>query len=321
MSNFAHLHCHSEWSLLDGALLIPKYVEHVKSLGQTACAVSDHGVLGALVSFYKECKKQGIHPVLGCESYLTDNPDDLENHQKTRDNMHAVLLAKDNLGYQRLLELNSHAALHNFYFKPRIYRDHLRTLGGHCVLTSACLAGFLNKKLEWDSDGGDSYIRVDKTGVVEKEIDFYLSVFKEDFYLELQVWPSPDQEGYNRYLLELGKRRGIPFVLTADCHYLKKEDYELHEMMMAMQLKKTLREYRGGDTMKYGPHFYVASSEEMLARAQSLNCEEAYDNTRVIAEKCQVELVLGQYKMPEFDITKAPDYSAFLRWKKEQGLG
>jgi len=318
---FTHTHIHTQYSLLDGAILIPELVDYCKETGMTACAITDHGWMAGVIEFYKTCKKKEIKPLIGVEAYVTDDRDNLYNEDKTRDNMHMILIAKDNIGYSRLLETVSDAALNNFYYKPRIYREHLRQLGGHVVATTACLGGIFAKRLTWETDQDNKAIVCsDPEGIIEREVEFYLDIFKDDFYLELQVWNDKKQYQpvYNQWLLNFGREKKLPFIITADCHYLKKEDADLHELLMAMQLGKTLEEYREDPDMLYGPHFYVALPEEMLERAKSLDCEEAYYNTNEIAEKCNVEIELGKYQEPEFCIKKAPDCEEFLKWKKQK---
>lgn len=273
--------------------------------------------MGGVIEFYQEMTKAKLKPILGCEAYCTDNPDN--TFDKTRDNMHMVLLAKDLEGYSRLCEVVSNAALKNFHYKPRIYKENLRALQGHIVATTACLNGIFAARLQFNMDQFGKCISVtDESNRLDREVGFYQSIFKDDFYLELQVWDDGDKKQtiYNKFLLEFGRKHGLPFVITADCHYMKKEDHKLHEMLMALQLKKTLEEYRQDGVMQYGPHFYVARPEEMLRRAKSINCEEAYANTQVIADKCNVELNLGHYRMPKFKIEEAPDFKEYLAWKK-----
>jgi len=256
-----------------------------------------------------------------CEAYITDDPDDSE--ERTRDNKHMVLIAKDNTGYQGLLSLVSNAARHNFYYKPRIYKENLRELSGHVIATTSCLAGVLSKHCIRDLDIYERAAKChDPQGHVARELDFYLDTFGSDLYLELQVWKDDDkrQTTYNEFLLDLGRQRGLPFVITADAHYLTKEDSELHELLMAMQTKMSLETYRESSEFQYGPEFYVKTPAEMLAGAQSIGCEEAYYNTEKIAEQCNVEIELGTYYPPVFNVEEADDYSKFLEWKNELEL-
>ena len=321
MDNFTHLHLHTQYSLLDGVVLIPALVEQLKEYKMTACAITDHGWMAGVIDFYKALKKVGIKPLIGVEAYITYDQDDLENSQKQRDNMHMILIAKDNTGYSRLLELVSQAAMHNFYYKPRICIEHLKYLGGHVVATSACLAGVTSKSLAWNKSEYNVAISVeDKYGLAHANIERFRQIFGEDFLLELQVWDDGNhhQQVYNEWLLDYGREHGIPFILTSDAHYLKLEDHKLHELLMAMQLKLTLEEYRQLPEMQYGPYFYLADQAEMWKRAESVNCLEAYNNTNLIAERCNVEIQLGKYQVPVYKIEEAEDYREFLEWEKKQ---
>lgn len=316
--SFTHLHLHTQYSLLDGANMVSDLVSHLKANDMTSCAITDHGWMAGAIDFYKACTKEKIKPLIGVEAYVTDDEDGLPNEKKTRDNMHMVLIAKDNIGYSRLMQTVSKAALNNFYYKPRISKENLRALGGHVIATSACLGGIIAKRLHFDKDayGRATEVR-DEDSRISQEVDYYLDIFGDDFYLELQGWDSGDhfQPTYNRYLLEFGKERKLPFVLTADAHYLKLEDEKLHELLMAMQMKMTVESYKENSEMLYGPHFYVAEPAEMLKRAQIIGCEESYYNTQVIADKCNVEIELGKYQEPIFKIEETEDYDDFLRWK------
>lgn len=319
--SFTHLHLHTQYSLLDGAILIPELLEHCKATGMTACAITDHGWMAGVVDFYKKCTEAGIKPILGVEAYITEDPDGMENEEKTRDNMHMVLLAKDNLGYSLLLDTVSNAALNNFYYKPRIYKEQLKKLEGHVIATTACMGGVLAKKCAFITDTyGRAQLCHDEMGFIASDAQFYRNIFGEDFYLELQVYNDENnfQQMYNQFLLQFGRANDYPFVLTADAHYLERADAELHELLMAMQMKMTVEEYRELENMQYGPHFYVAPPEEMKERADSIDCASAYINTQKIAEVCNVDIQLGEYQEPIFHIEETDDYQEFLKWKKIQ---
>lgn len=318
INTFTHLHLHSQYSLLDGAILIPELVQKCKETGMQACALTDHGWMAGVIDFYKECKKQNIKPLIGVEAYITDDPDRM-TEGKNRDNGHMILIAKDLEGYRRLSELISTASMENFHYKPRISIQNLSYLSGYVIATTACLGGALSKKLIFEKDNcGTALSCYDPEGLAEKDARFYMDIFKEDFYLEIQGWEDKDQHQpvYNKWLLEFGRKLKLPIVITADAHYLNKEDSSLHEMIMAMQMGMTLENYRLHSKMQYGPHFYVATPEEMLIRAKNEGCEEAYYNTIDIANKCNVEIPLGIYQLPLFDITETNDYKDFLQWKE-----
>lgn len=252
-----------------------------------------------------------------CESYCSFDQDNQE--EKTRDNHHLLILAKNNAGYKQLLKLSSEAFMNNFYYKPRICFDKIKDLVGNAIITSACMGGILSAGLEYSEDNQKL---VDKDNRSEGLCLVLKTLFKDDFYLELQDWNDPTGQLrlYNQFILSLGRKHDIPFVITNDVHYLKKEDYLLHEVMMAMQMKMTLEQYRNNPkTLHYGTDFYLKDSNEMLKSAKELDCEEAYYNTGKIAEQCNVEIELGKYYPPKYDITRDKDYTEFLKWKNKIG--
>ncbi len=310
--SFTHIHLHTELSTLDGAIRIKELIQQLKDFNMESCAITDHGWCAGVLDFYEQMTKAGLKPLLGVEAYITQDPDGTVEKQK--DNRHLILLAKDNEGLQILFKLVSEAALKNFYYKPRIHREKLRQCAGHVVASSACLASEISRALLYSPEEGTF---VDPENVAEKTIRFYREIFHDDFYLELQDWPDSQQQLYNRFLMDAARRLGIPLILTADCHYLKKEDHQIHELMIAIQLKQTLEEYRAGNHMKYGPYFYLRSPEEMKRSSLELDVPEAYSNTQDIVKKCSASIEIGKYKMPTFDITKEPDYQKFLEWKKD----
>ena len=273
--------------------------------------------MGGVIQFYTACKKEGIKPLLGIEIYCTSDEDNKEDRQ--RDNGHLILIAKNNQGYSDLLKLSSEAYLKNFYYKPRIHKQKLSILKGNCVCCSACLGSTVSKFLVYKTDSyGRAIACSDPDKKAINEVKFLHSIFGEDFYLEVQVWPDKNnyQQIYNQWLINTSKSLNIPLIITSDSHYLRKEDYELHEILMAMQMKQTLQAYRDRQTMEYGPYFYLPEPQEMLERAQSIDCEDAYYNTNKIADKCNVEIELGTYREPTFKIEETLDYDDFLKWKK-----
>ena len=319
--SYTPLHLHTQYSLLDGAILIPELMDYCKEHAIKSCAITDHGWMAGVIDFYKQCKANDIKPLIGVELYVTGDEDNLENADKNRDNQHLVVIAKDNEGYKGLLKLVSLAALNNFYYKPRVYRGHLSQLAGHVCVTSACLGGPLSKLATVEKNNYGKVTKIhDPDGAVARELDFYQNTFGGDFYLEVQDWDSGDyhQPRYNEYLLQQSLTRNIHCVITSDAHYLRAEDHGLHTLLMAMQHKQSVAEYQDNNTMQYGPYFYVKTPEEMLVSARKLGCEEAFHNTNVIAEKCNVEIELGVYKQPRFNIEEASDFEEFQEWQKQR---
>jgi DNA polymerase-3 subunit alpha len=268
--------------------------------------------MAGVIDFYQECKKNNIKPILGCEAYLTEDLDDAA--KKNRDNFHLVLLARNNKGLENLTWLISQANLHNFYYKPRIYRRHLEERAEGLIATSACLAGYPARLLRWEHsinklfcDCYSDYVNI---------IKWFQEVFSDNYYLEVQDHDFWEQKVYNEWLIDFARKEKFPLVVTSDAHYLRREDHTTHEMLMAMQFKMTLEEYRQSDSIKYGSSNYIKSYEEVLSFAREKEIPEAVENTVAIAEQCQVELEFGKYKLPMFNIKETDDYKEFRRYLK-----
>lgn len=314
MKDFTHLHLHSVYSILDGNNKIPDLAARVKELGMSSVALTDHGVMGGTIEFYKTMKKEGIKPILGVEAYITDDEEGLPKEMRTRDNYHLVMVAMNKVGYENLLYMVSSAATTNFYYKPRISKKLLAEHSEGIIATSACLGNECNRRASWDK-GTACY--ADPNQAVEKAALFYRETFKERYFLEIQ--DNDDEEGqqaaYNQFVIALGKKLDIPIVITSDAHYLKKEDKAAHDLVMAMQTKQTLEEYNSPQNeFKYGPWFYVRSGDEMYEAAVKHGCPEAFDNANKIGSMCNLELELGKYKPPVFDIETADDIGEFNEW-------
>ena len=286
--SFVHLHLHTEFSLLDGACRIQKLVQRVKDLGQEAVAITDHGVMYGVIDFYRACKGAGIKPIIGCEVYVA--PRGRTRFQKVHEYdaafSHLVLLCRNEEGYRNLSYLVSQGFLEGFYIKPRIDLDLLREHCGGLIALSACLGGEIPKLLM----AGD----YDKAKEVALEMR---SLFGEDgYYLELQDHNIPAQKKVNEGILRLHDETGIPLVCTNDAHYLRREDAETQDILMCIQMGKTVDD---PGRMKFETQeFYVKSEEEMAA----LFPREALDNTAKIAQLCNVEFTFGKYHLPHFQL-------------------
>jgi DNA polymerase-3 subunit alpha len=316
ISEFTHLHVHSTYSILDGENQLEALVRRVKEIGMKQVALTDHGTMMGSLNFYKACKKEGLKPILGVEAYITNDPDKIEKTDRTRDNFHLVMVAINETGYKNLLNLVSCAQLYNFYSKPRISKHNLTPENTEGIIaTSACLGNEVNRTGEWDPET-KTYKNLE---AMERAALYYKSVFGDRYYLEIQDNDDPagQQKIYNEIVIGLGKKLDIQNVITADAHYTNVESVELHAMLMAMQLKKTLVDYLSAGEMKYGPWFYVRTPEEMLKAAQKYNCEEAFWNTCKIGNMCAIELELGKYKNPNFDVESEPDFEEFMRSRHE----
>lgn len=309
--DFAHLHVHSHFSLLDGINRVDKLALRAKELGMSSIALTDHGNEYGVLEFYKECKKQGVKPIIGIEAYTTNDLDNIE--QKNRDNSHIVLLAADEEGLRNLFWLASNACLNNFYYKPRIWRGHFENHSKGIFATSACLGGVPSRTGVYD-ESNQSF--TDPEGKVADVCKYFYQVFDGRWHLEIQDNPEWQQQAFNKWAVPFARANNIPLVITADAHYLTKEDSPTHKLMMAMQLKTTLAEYEANNEMKYSDGFYVRSPEEMLEAAKKYNAEDAFHNTLAIAKQCNVNIELGKYKMPTYNVREAHDYDDFLTYKQ-----
>ena len=286
--SFVHLHLHTEFSLLDGACRIKKLVERVKDLGQEAVAITDHGVMYGVIDFYRACKAAGLKPIIGCEVYVAPRGRTRfqKVHEYDADSRHLVLLCRNEEGYRNLSYMVSQAFLEGFYIKPRIDMDLLRE---HCkglIACSACLGGELPKLLL-----AGEYDQAKAVALEMREL------FGEDgYYLELQDHGIPAQKQVNAGLIRLHEETGIPLIATNDAHYLRREDAEMQDILMCIQMGKTVDD---PGRMKFETQeFYVKSEEEMA----SLFPREALDNTAKIAELCNVDFTFGKYHLPHFQL-------------------
>ncbi|MBO6148078.1 MAG: DNA polymerase III subunit alpha [Lachnospiraceae bacterium] len=287
---FAHLHTHTEYSLLDGANKIKEYVARVKELGMTAAAITDHGVMYGVIDFYKACKEAGIKPIIGCEVYVAPSSrfDREPGREKDERYYHLVLLSENQKGYQNLMKLVSLGFTEGYYYKPRVDMEILKDYHEGLIALSACLAGEIPRAI----------VRGDLTEA-EKAAERYLSIFGEqNFFLELQDHGYTDQKKVNQGLMALSRKLNIPLVATNDIHYTWKEDEEAHDILLCLQTGKTLRDE---NRMRYpGGQFYVKSEEEMSSLFPY--APEAIENTQKIADRCSIEIVFHETKLPHYDI-------------------
>ncbi len=303
---FVHLHVHTEYSLLDGACRIRDLPALVKEMGQNAVAITDHGVMYGVIDFYRACKKEGIHPIIGCEVYVARRTRFDKQHEFDAESRHLVLLCKNETGYRNLSYMVSQAFTEGFYIKPRIDMDLLREHAEGLIALSACLAGEIPRRvLNGDYDGAKEYALTMR------------DIFGEDsFYLELQDHGIADQTEVNRQLLRLHNETGIPLVCTNDAHYLRKEDAESHDVLLCIQTGKTVDDE---NRMRYEPqNFYLRSTEEM--EALFAGYPDAVANTQRIADMCQLEFTFGKYHLPEFQLPEGYDSPTYLRKLCDEGF-
>ena len=304
---FRHLHVHTEYSLLDGSSKIKELVGRVKELGMDSIAITDHGVMYGVIDFYKAAKDAGVKPIIGCEVYVapgsrfdreTGNSDDRYNH--------LVLLAENNTGYGNLMKIVSKGFLEGFYYKPRVDYEVLKEYHEGIIALSACLAGAVASRL--------------RRGFYDeavKEALLLQDIFGENnFFLELQDHGIPEQANVNQGLMKIHKQTGIPLVATNDSHYIYAEDAEAHDILLCIQTQKKVNDT---DRMRYeGGQYYVKSEDEM--RELFPYAKDAIDNTGLIAERCNVEIEFGNYKLPKFDVPEGYEADEYLHKLCSEGL-
>ncbi len=305
--NFTHLHVHTHYSLLDGLPSVPKLLDKVKELGMTACAITDHGVMYGVIEFYKEAKKRDIKPILGSEVYIAPRSYKDKTPKIDSNPFHLVLLCKNLKGYKNLIKLITIAHLEGFYYKPRIDKELLKKHSDGLIALSGCLQGEIPRHLIASN--------FDLAKQVTKE---YLDIFgKENFYLELQDHPNiPEQHLVNKGLLKLAKDLGVRLVATCDVHYLKLEDREAQEVLLCLQTGKYLDD-KDRMTMIQG-NFSLRSEEEMINSFKEV--PEAIENTQLITNECNLELELGKFMFPKFDLPEGVTNTTYLRKLCYQGL-
>jgi DNA polymerase-3 subunit alpha len=304
---FVHLHVHSEYSLLDGACRIPELAERAAELKMPALALSDHGNLFGAIEFYKECRKAGIKPIIGCEVYLAPGSrlDHKANSAKEASS-HFLLLAKNEKGYQNLVKLVSTAHLDGMYYKPRIDKQILAELSEGLIGTSACLAGEVAR-----------HIMSGRSSEAEKSIDDFKNIFAPgDFYLEIADHGIPQQKQVAAELLKYARQFGLKIVATNDVHYTRKEHAEAHDVLLCIQTGAKINDEK---RMRYsGPEYYLKTTEEMAALFKDV--PESLATTLEIAEKCDLKIVLGENKFPAYTVPEGETRDGYLKSLCYDGL-
>lgn len=304
--SFVHLHVHTEYSLLDGACRIGKLMDRVKELGQSAVAITDHGVMYGAIDFYKAAKAAGVKPIIGCEVYVAPRTRFDKVHALDKEAYHLVLLCENETGYRNLSYMVSRGFLDGFYNRPRVDMELLREHHEGLIALSACLAGRLPQLLMQ----GD-YEAAKKAALEHAEI-----FGKDHYYLELQDHGLAEQPKVNAALMRLAEQTGLPLVATNDAHYLKAEDAKIQDVLMCIQMGKTVDDT---NRLKFETEeFYLKSEQQMAALFPS--CPEAIENTARIAERCNVEFTFGKYHLPEFKLPAGYDSLTYLKELCEKGF-
>ena len=303
---FTHLHLHTQFSLLDGACRLDRLVCRAKELGMTSLAITDHGNMYGAVDFYKECKRQGIKPIIGCEVYVAPRTRFDKEKVLDKEYNHLVLLVKNEIGYKNLIKMVSLSYTEGFYFKPRIDCDLLEKYSDGLVCLSACLAGEIPQlllKREYDE-------------ARERSL-WFNSVFGDgNYYLEIQNHDIPEQKTVIDGIVRLHDETGIPIVATNDVHYVNKEDAEIQQVLICIATNHTIGEDTGLEF--HSDNFYLKSADEMSQLF--LSYPDAIENTQKIADMCNFDFEFGNTKLPYFETPDNMDHFEYFKLKCFEGL-
>ena len=304
-SGFTHLHLHTQYSLLDGAIRMDELCPAVKEQGMDQVAVTDHGNMYGALHFYKSAKKHGVKPILGCEAYVAG--DKGREDRSERYSSHMVLLAQNNEGYRNLRYLISMGFMEGFYYNPRVDKELLRKYSKGLYATSACLGGVVNKCL----------LREGPDAAAKAAVEFRDIFEPGHFFLEIQSNGYKEQEIANQELLNIGEVYDIPMIATADAHYRRPEDSAAHEILMCIQQNKSLHEFR--ERMSHSDDLFIRSPQQMWDALGKL-CPEAIENTMRVANDCNVELTLDQTYLPNYGVPEGFNRETYLEKLATDGL-
>ncbi|MFQ5341171.1 MAG: DNA polymerase III subunit alpha, partial [Anaerolineae bacterium] len=305
MAEFAHLHVHTEFSLLDGLAKIDPLMAQAKAMGMDSLAVTDHGTMYGVVEFYKTAHKHGIKPIIGCELYVAQRDRTQRVHKKDSKPYHLTALARNEAGYKNLMKLVTKAQLEGFYYKPRVDRELLETHSEGLIVFSGCPTAQIPRM-----------IREEQIEQAREMAGWFQEVFgKENFYLEVQEHNIDFLGRVNRELIAMSRDLDIPLVATNDVHYIRSEDFYAHEVLLCVQTSTTMK---NPDRMRIGETFYLRTPQEMAALFSEV--PEAISNTLRIAEQCELEIEFGHYHLPHFDVPEGYDAEGYLRHLCEQGI-
>jgi len=306
MSDFVHLHVHTEYSLLDGAGRVERLVERAKDLGMKSVAITDHGVMYGVVDFYKKAKSHGIKPIIGCEVYVAARTLKDRDPKYDSSQYHLVLLVKNQEGYNNLIKLVSMGFTEGFYYKPRVDIEVLKQHSEGLVALSACLAGEVATKLL-----NGNYEKAKEAALRYRDI-----FGEENFYLEVQDHGIQEQALVNQEIVRLSKETGIPLVASNDVHYVERDDSRAHDILLCIQTGKTVED---SARLKFsGEEFYLKSHEEMYELFKYI--PEAIENTNKVAEMCNMDFIFGQVHLPAFEVPEGYTSDSYIRHLCFEGL-
>lgn len=312
-SDFVHLHNHTQYSLLDGLTKLPQLIDFVKEKGMSAVAMTDHGTLSGVIEFYKIANSANIKPIIGIETYVASRKHTDKDPVKDKQRFHLILLAMNNTGYRNIMKLSTIANLDGFYYFPRIDHDLLEKYNEGIIVLSACMGGEI----------GDA-LKNNQYKLAKKIASWYKSIFGDRYYLEIQDHGHPEnplhnleQQQINEQVLKLANELNIEVIVTCDAHYLKHEDQEAHEVLLCVGTGSFLSDEKRM-TLKDFP-LHVTPPQEIIDRWGKSN-PEIIQNTKKIAERCNVEIELGKILIPKFDVPKGETEKSFLRKKVFEGL-
>ncbi len=311
--DYVHLHNHTQFSLLDGLTKLPDLFDFVKESGMQAVAMTDHGTLSGAIEFYKTGKAQNIKPIIGIETYIAARKHTDKDPVKDKQRSHLILLAMNMKGYQNLMQLSTIANLEGFYYFPRVDHELLEKYNEGIIVLSACMGGEIGGALK---EG--QYAQAKETA------QWYKKVFGDRYYLEIQdhghpdnPLNSPEQQAINEQVLKLGKELDIPVVVTCDAHYLRHEDQEAHEVLLCVGTGSFLSDEKRMSLKDYPLH--VTEPAEIIER-WGRDYPEVVTNTRLIADRCDLEFELGKILIPKFPVPKGETEKSYLDKKVYQGL-
>ncbi len=303
---FTHLHTHTAFSLLDGEGTIKKLVDRAKELGQTALAITDHGNMYGVIDFYEYAKEQGIQPILGCEVYVAARSRHDKVHEYDAQSYHLILLAENEEGYQNLMKIVSIGFVEGFYYRPRIDMEILRKYNKGLIALSACMAGVISRQIL-----SDNYEEA------KRRAEEFIDIFGRDrYFIEIQDHGMLEQQKLNRGLIALAEELQLSLVATNDIHYVRQEDAEYQDVLMCIQMGKTVRDE---DRMKMSTdQLYLKSEEEM--RRLFPHHPEAIENAQKIADRCRVEITFGELHLPKFEVPEGFTSGQYLRYLADEGM-